>query len=154
MANCCDPRTRDIAPISACPKCASTGRKVTNVTIESILASDSADRLVGVTPRFCPTPSCPVLYFGSDGSIATTDEANVRVGVKENADDSPLCYCFGISRADIAADVAASGTSAAPARIQAEVRAGHCACEQKNPSGSCCLGDVRAALRLALAAAN
>ncbi len=28
--------------------------------------------------------------------------------------------------------------------IAREIKAGHCACEVKNPSGRCCLGDVRA----------
>ncbi len=35
--------------------------------------------------------------------------------------------------------------------ITAEVRAGHCACEVKNPKGTCCLGDVIAIERATLA---
>jgi hypothetical protein len=32
-------------------------------------------------------------------------------------------------------------------RIKAEVDAGHCACEVKNLSGKCCLGDVTRAAK-------
>ncbi len=35
-----------------------------------------------------------------------------------------------------------TGKSTVAERITTEVKAGHCACEVKNPSGKCCLGDV------------
>jgi len=34
------------------------------------------------------------------------------------------------------------GKSTVARRIMVEVEAGRCACEVKNPSGKCCLGDV------------
>ena len=37
---------------------------------------------------------------------------------------------------------AETGRSTIAERIAAEVKAGNCACEVKNPSGKCCLGDV------------
>ena len=39
-------------------------------------------------------------------------------------------------------EIEAHGASKIPDRIKAEVKAGFCACEVKNPAGSCCLGDV------------
>lgn len=63
----------------------------------------------------------------------------------------PLCYRLGFTRADVRAEVATTGASTIPDRITAEVKAGRCACEVKNPSGRCCLGDVRKAVTEALA---
>jgi hypothetical protein len=34
-----------------------------------------------------------------------------------------------------------------PERITGEVEAGRCACEVKNPSGACCLGEVNKAVK-------
>jgi hypothetical protein len=61
--------------------------------------------------------------------------------------DDTLCHCFGFTRADLARDVAETGTSQIPARIAEQIRAGNCACELKNPAGVCCLGDVYQALK-------
>ena len=56
---------------------------------------------------------------------------------------APLCYCFGHTRRSIADQITATGRSSAFAAVTHKVKAGHCACEVKNPSGRCCLGDVR-----------
>jgi hypothetical protein len=63
-------------------------------------------------------------------------------------EDDPvmLCYCFGFTRAQIERDVAEAGESTIPDRIAAEIRAGRCDCKRKNPSGRCCLGEVRQAV--------
>jgi len=66
----------------------------------------------------------------------------VRVGAKETADPIPICYCFGFTRQDIWDEIRSTGKSTVAKRITAEVEAGRCACEVKNPSGKCCLGDV------------
>jgi hypothetical protein len=66
----------------------------------------------------------------------------VRVGSKKTADPIPVCYCFGFTRKNIQDEIAETGRSAIGERITAEVMAGNCACEVKNPSGKCCLGSV------------
>ena len=38
--------------------------------------------------------------------------------------------------------------------ITAEVKAGNCACEIRNPQGSCCLGNVNAAVKRAMKTVN
>ena len=67
--------------------------------------------------------------------------------MKETDDPIPLCYCFNFSRADVRREVAETGSCSIPARITADVKAGRCACEVKNPSGSCCLGEVNKAVK-------
>jgi hypothetical protein len=123
------------------------GRVVRDETIRAILKPDHADALLAVERRFCRTPTCSVLYYGVNGHIVHKDAASVRIGVKETEDPIPLCYCFDFTRAHVRREVAETGGSTIPDRIDAEIRAGRCACERKNPSGACCLGDVRKAVR-------
>ena len=66
----------------------------------------------------------------------------MRVGIKETTEPMPLCYCFEYSREDIRRDIDVSGSTLILERIKAEVQEGFCACEVKNPSGACCLGDI------------
>ena len=132
---------------SGCPRCGAVGKIVGDVTILSILKPGHAEGLLAVERRFCRTPSCTVLYYGADGSVAEKDEASVRVGLKETEDPVPLCYCFEYTRAHVRQEVAETGACTIPDRIDAEVRAGRCACEVKNPAGACCLGDVNEAVK-------
>jgi hypothetical protein len=103
--------------------------------------------------RFCPNPTCDHLYFDGEW-VALKHDARVRVGLKESSDPVPLCYCFGFTRADVRAEVHATGKCSIPDRITAEVQAGNCACETKNPSGACCLGEVRKAIKEARASVS
>jgi len=47
-----------------------------------------------------------------------------------------------LSQSNIENQFTATGSSTIGERIKTEVKAGNCACEVKNPSGKCCLGDV------------
>lgn len=146
MASCCDSRTVTGPSTVSCPRCGDIGRPVADETILAILKPELATLLLAVERRFCKTPSCEVLYYGADGRVAPTRAAVVRVGVKETEDPVPLCYCFGYTRADVRAEIEQRGESMIADRITAEIQAGRCACEVKNPSGTCCLGEVRKAV--------
>jgi len=130
----------------ACPSCGIIGRVVGDKTIQAILEPAKALSLLAVGRRFCGTPSCATVYYGDGGRAVTKDEVPIRVGLKEREDPIPLCYCFGFSMADARSEILATGRCSIPARIKAEVRAGQCACEIKNPSGICCLGEVNRAV--------
>lgn len=58
-------------------------------------------------------------------------------------DEDLRCYCFGITVADLRRDGAER-----IAFVERKIRAGECDCARKNPSGHCCLGDLRATARL------
>jgi hypothetical protein len=132
---------------AACPSCGATGRPVADKTIRAILTPAHASSMLAVERRFCRTPSCEVVYYGEDGRALAKRDVTVRVGLKEREDPVPLCYCFGFSRADVREELASGGQCTIPARIAAEIRARRCACEFKNPSGACCLGDVNRAVQ-------
>ena len=93
---------------------------------------------------FCTAPGCDVVYFPSNPEAPSFHSGDllVRVGPKEKHDPISVCYCFGVTRQDIAEEVQRTGKSTMAERIKAEVKAGNCACEVKNPSGRCCLGNV------------
>ncbi len=147
MHGCCEVPIPKGGGQTPCPRCGAVGREVGDETIAAMLAPDAATSLLAVERRFCRTPTCSVLYYGADGRLVEKGASRVRVGLKETEDPIPLCYCFGFSRADVRREVAATGLSTIPARITAEVKAGRCECETKNPSGACCLGEVNKAVK-------
>ena len=97
---------------------------------------------------FCTAPGCDVVYFPSnpEAPVFSRDDLLVRVGAKESDEEASVCYCFGVSRRHIREEVEAAGGSSVAEKIKAEIQAGRCACEVKNPSGKCCLGDVTRAV--------
>jgi hypothetical protein len=46
------------------------------------------------------------------------------------------------TRSDISCDLGLRGETDIPDRVRAEIQRGFCACDVKNPSGACCLGDL------------
>jgi len=86
------------------------------------------------------------VYF-SDQAVFGKPDLKVRVGIKETADPVPLCYCFDYSREDVRRDIEAAGMTTILDQIKGEVQGGFCACEVKNPSGACCLGDITRAIQ-------
>ena len=100
----------------------------------------------------CESPDCEVVYVSAAGDhLIAKDQLVVRVGFKERDDPIPLCYCFGVDRAAIRAEVRDGGDTDAQRDITAHMRAGECRCEETNPSGGCCLGDVARGIREARA---
>lgn len=145
---CCEVPSAIGADPARCPLSATIGQRVELVTVKALLRGEALRRLDGRDYRFCPEPDCGVVYFDNTaGSLFRKEELTVRVGQKEKDDPVPLCYCFGYREADVRRDLAASGRTEIPAIITAEVKAGHCACEVKNPQGTCCLGSVSKAVR-------
>ena len=143
--DCCATEPEARTDSRACPACGHRGRRVKRVTLDALVADGAAPD--DQDYRFCATPGCPVAYFGdATGRQVPVSELRVRVGQKETAPDRPLCYCFDYSAADVTAQVEATGTSNIPDVITDHCRRGEDRCPQTNPQGSCCLGNVRAAV--------
>jgi hypothetical protein len=128
-----------------CPSCGKKGKAVAVLTVKS-LVRDHTRVPASVAYSFCRTADCEVVYF-SDQAVFNKPDLKVRVGNKETADPIPLCYCFDYSREDIRRDIEANGKTSVQDEIKAEVQGGFCACEVKNPSGTCCLGDITRAIQ-------
>lgn len=130
---------------AACPSCGKKGKPVAVLTVKS-LVRDHTRVPVSVSYSFCRTADCDVVYF-SDQAVFNKPDLKVRVGIKETADPIPLCYCFDYSGEDVRRDIETAGETTILEEIKAEVQAGVCACEVKNPSGACCLGDITRAIQ-------
>lgn len=92
---------------------------------------------------FCATPSCEVAYFSITGeTVFGKQDVRVRIGIKEQEDPIPVCYCFGHTRASVWREIEQTGHSTVVASIKEAVQHGRCECEIQNPSGKCCLGEV------------
>lgn len=143
MEACCDVDTRSRAA-ATCPACARPGRAVAPKTVAALVrAGVEPVRLTDPGYRFCETSGCPVVYYSPGGVRIERDALRVPVHQKDGGGDVPLCYCFGYTRERLARE----GESAV-AFVSGEVKAGRCACEVENPSGRCCLGDLRRFLRV------
>ena len=153
MADCCvvQPQASAAPGAMPCPRCGSRSKKVDELTVKSLVRRLPFD-MEKIRFYFCASPNCDVVYFGPSPAAPTfyRQDLLVRVGVKEQQDPIPVCYCFGISRKDIRDEIERTGKSTVASRIGAEVRAGNCACEVKNPSGKCCLGEVTRTVQEAL----
>lgn len=118
------------------------GKYVQGQTVKA-LVSASLHSVQDFEYLFCATRSCPVVYFALN-SEQTFNIAQLRdrVYVKEpESDDVFICYCFQHRVGDIRASRAAR--TAIVDDISSGINAGHCACDLRNPEGSCCLGNVR-----------
>ena len=145
MADCCKAPagTQRREKTLPCPQCGREGRPVDRTTIDALLKPESLSQVNGSQYAFCETPSCQVVYYAANGTEFKKNQVRVRVGLKETEDPVMVCYCFGVTERMIHEEIQRTGRSSASARIRAEVKAGNCRCEVENPSGRCCLGEVR-----------
>jgi copper chaperone CopZ len=144
---------RQDAVRGGCPACESEGRAVKPITIESLVTDEALVR-AGRTDgfRFCAKPSCEVAYFHPETGVRIARrDVRVRIGQKETEPPRPVCYCFGHTIEEIEAEVLATGRSTVADEITAKCRQGLDRCEEANPQGACCLGNVRRAIKHAQA---
>ena len=154
--NCCAPTlagngAKVATPqTNLCPACGQKGKKVDSITLKAML-DVSLLVLRDVPYLFCRTADCPVVYFAADELQSfTKDQIRVPIHQKEPGDESvPVCYCFRHSPATIWAELLATGQSMVVEEINDGIQAGQCACEIRNPQGSCCLGNVSAVVKQA-----
>ncbi len=126
-----------------CPNCGVKGKIVDGATVKSMLSLSL--RLVrNVTYRFCSTRDCPVVYFTEDSKqLFSTADIRERVYQKEpESNDVLICYCFQHTLGEIRQKVAQSDESTVLEDINEGIRMEQCACDWRNPQGSCCLGNI------------
>ena len=150
--NCCT--ESEIIPVELqrtgsqrdCSSCKGQSRPVTLRTMLLMLKPEIFDQVGDSQYRFCASSDCSVVYFSRERSF-TIGDLRVRVGLKEKDGPVPLCYCFGFSEQAVREEIAANGHSLIPQRITALIKERMCACEERNPSGACCLGEVTQAVK-------
>jgi len=131
-----------------CLECGEKGITIEGQTIKSMLAV-SLRELMDADYLFCRTETCPVIYFSSDGAQTFTySQIRERVYQKEpNSEDVNVCYCFGHTVGEIS-NSSPENQDMIVNDITSGIRTGQCACDLRNPQGSCCLGNVRGIIKL------
>jgi len=131
-----------------CPTCQQPGKSVDSLTLKALLSVPLTE-IRPVEYRFCRTADCPTVYFSIDGSQQLEErELRERVYQKHpDADDVFVCYCFRHTAGSIRRELAETGGSTVVEAITAGIQAGQCACDIRNPQGSCCLGNVRSVVQ-------
>jgi hypothetical protein len=133
-----------------CPRCGQPGQPVARQTLKHQVKPEHLKTVESGSFNFCRTATCEVAYFSDSGVALTKADVRTRIGLKETEDPVQLCYCFGFTEAMVREEIHATGGCTIPQRIAGEVKAGNCACEIRNPQGSCCLGNVTVAVKKAL----
>jgi hypothetical protein len=133
--------------LNACPECGKIGKAVQGQTVKALL-SVTLREVQEVQYLFCRTQTCPVVYFSTySEQIVTVGEIRERIYQKEpEAEDVFICYCFRHMVGDLRA-ASPEKRIAIVDSIDAGINAKQCACDLRNPQGSCCLGNVRAMIK-------
>lgn len=149
--SCCLITEKTPAPAkAACPLSGTLSRKVQHRTLEHLLKPEKLGSLQNVQYYYCQESTCHVVYFSNEEvPFFTSHDVAVKVFVKDQGDEVPVCYCFNWTRARIKQEIIETGESTASLEIAREIKAGTCACDIKNPKGECCLGDVNAFVKAA-----
>lgn len=146
LPDCCAPKPSPAQNSVSCPTCGTTGKTVPLLTLKALLSPTALASLdASEAHRFCPDAQCDVVYFSSS---RTYTQADVKVPVyqKDLHPDTPACYCFGHTRADLERSTRAGEAERIPQSIGVHIKAGRCGCEVNNPQGSCCLGNINRTL--------
>ncbi len=132
----------EIQPLTeaVCPTNGRPGKPVDTLTLKAMLNRPLTE-VRNTRYRFCPDPECPTVYYSEDGlQIFTEADLRERVYQKHpNEADVLICYCFRHTVGEVR-----ERGMAVVEEINAGVKNGQCACDIRNPQGSCCLGNVRA----------
>jgi hypothetical protein len=128
---------------SSCGNCLGQGRPVSRKTVMLMLKPDLLEQAMPGKFSFCSARDCPVVYFEDQGTRCfTVDDLRTRVGLKATEDPIALCYCFGFDESHMREQISQTGETTIPEKISRLIREGLCACDTRNPSGLCCLGEV------------
>ena len=157
MSDCCSTSApgasataQTVKPKLNCPRCGQAGQFVPTQTLKHQVKPEHLETVEAGAFNFCRTATCEAVYFNGSGIVLTKADVRQRIGLKEKEDPVPICYCFGFTEAMAVEEIRAMGKCTIPQHIIAEVKAGNCACEIRNPQGSCCLGNVTAAIKRAM----
>ena len=127
-----------------CVNCGGQSGLVSRKTVLSMIKPEFVETALHGSYRFCHARECPIVYFEEQGSrVFTVEDLRITVGVKASTDPIPVCYCFGFDESHLREEIAQTGSTSVPERISRLIREGLCACDVRNPSGNCCLGEVK-----------
>ncbi|GAB6878585.1 copper chaperone Copz family protein [Halorubrum gandharaense] len=134
----------------SCPTCGETSTPTDVATLFHLVEAPTNRNVDDQQSyRVCWTEDCPTVYH-AESTDRTFTRGDVRVPVNFKLDDDaqpyPLCYCFGVTKADIHYDLRQHGDTDLHEWVGSRGERDLCKCTYKSPRGSCCLGVVNAAV--------
>jgi len=134
---------------SPCPQCQASGQPIDRVTPRHTLKKEFRDTIGDDNNyHFCETPDCNTVYFSSDGlQHFTTEQLINRVTSKDSSPETPLCYCYKITKGDALKEYQASGESTVIQQIEQKMTEKPCFCDKSNPRGVCCTSEIKTWLK-------
>ncbi len=130
-----------------CPICKNKAKEVSSITINSLVKKEYLKELSSIKDFFyCQTSNCEVVYFKIN-EIIRQEQLIKEVGLKDWANPKTVCYCFNWTQEKIKKDIKESGQTKAIEDITEKMNSIGCDCEHKNPSGKCCLKDVKKVIK-------
>ena len=142
------PDVQRLLPVlNACPECGRAGKPVQGQTVKAML-SVSLRTVQDTQYLFCRTQTCPVVYYSANAEQTfTVEQVRERVYQKDpEAEDVFVCYCFRHTVGNLRL-ASPEGRHGIVDDINTGIHVGQCACDLRNPQGSCCLGNVRGLIK-------
>lgn len=134
-----DPPRENPPQDEACPHCEGSLLPVPWRTVAALTTGPLPPRQEF---HLCREPACPAVYVGSRGTVLGVETLRIRPGFKTGG-EGWVCYCFNYRRQDFERERARGEKGQILAAIGSRVGRGDCACDVRNPSGRCCLPEVR-----------
>jgi len=127
---------------NTCGDCGGVGRTVERRTVMHHVKSEKLFSVNNEGLQFCPTATCSVVYYSESGKTFTVGDVRELVTSKTAGDERPLCYCFGFTEGYVRSEITLTGRSSVKELVNQFIKERLCACEIRNPSGVCCLGEI------------
>ncbi|MCW8827370.1 MAG: hypothetical protein OQK78_13205 [Gammaproteobacteria bacterium] len=142
MSSCCAPSTT--ISTASCPACAKRGIQIDNITPRHTLKREFREEIATANHYyFCETADCNTVYFSEDGKQSFTTEQLINpVTCKSTSPETPLCYCYKITKGDVIDEYQRSGESSVIEQIEQKMADKPCFCDKSNPRGVCCTTEI------------
>ena len=119
-----------------CPKCGTKGIRVEGDTM--IHHVKDISKINDVFYSYCQNPKCDVVYFHNN-ELFTTDMINKEIGAKDHSSDQAIvCYCYNYPKSELY-EISLID------KINIRIEYYGNRCDLRNPSGRCCLFDIKKA---------
>jgi len=124
---------------SRCPRCDSAGNPVGSETLAAHLTSEARKGLAD-SAYFCPTSSCPVVYYDDFGALVRREVFPGPIPAKDP--DAPLCAFFGLTREDVDQDLEEGTVTRTRAAVQ-QAQSSAARCVTQAPNGRSCVAEIQ-----------
>jgi hypothetical protein len=141
MSNCC--HAQKGKPFN-CPECGHSGQLLGSITPKHTLKQQYRDEIDdSLSYYFCDRANCKVVYFSQSAQLFTVDSLINLVTQKSASNETPLCYCYKITKGDVLQQIADYGQTDVLDHIKQQMEQIPCFCHKSNPQGVCCLQSVQ-----------